>query len=146
MIHIIIFKLFDQYTQVETWIPEEVFKDVLEEQHKVGIVTYGSHEQFTVRSNHHLSKCIECLVDCKKAVVFVVLKFLKYVFSAYEKWRCCVKSHTDRSSWPWHCEFGQTTCNPFPNKGIKCKCVYFMFSKFPNKLFIKSFLFCLGVR
>lgn len=85
MIHIIIFKLFDQYTQVETWIPEEVFKDVLEEQHKVGIVTYGSHEQFTVRSNHHLSKCIECLVDCKKAVVFVVLMFLKYVFSAYEK-------------------------------------------------------------
>lgn len=61
---IIILKVFNDSTQVQMLIPVEAFQDVSEDQHKVGIVAYNSDKQFTVRSNHHLSKCVECLVDC----------------------------------------------------------------------------------
>ncbi|XP_056623592.1 adhesion G-protein coupled receptor G2-like [Triplophysa dalaica] len=61
--------LFDHYTQVETWIPEEVFKDVSEEQHKVGIVTYGSDNQFTrLRNEDVLSKVIRIEVPDRDIV------------------------------------------------------------------------------
>ncbi|KAI7813977.1 putative G-protein coupled receptor 114 [Triplophysa rosa] len=43
--------LFDQSTQIETWIPVEAFQDVSKEQPKVGIVTYSSDEQFTSLRN-----------------------------------------------------------------------------------------------
>lgn len=55
------FKVSNETRTAQTWIPMEPFKNVPEDQQKVGVATYDSDEQFNVRFTFVLGSFIRLL-------------------------------------------------------------------------------------